>query len=164
MRPPLPTPYQWPPVPLATLSRRVSLVPLVRLRLRELLALLVPHRRPNPLRHILVLLLATWLVLPVFLPLLPLSLLSSRRPEHVSFLHTSHKIARLEGPVHPSDTIIKSCLETQSIFFFCPIRACLLLLLLDAFTRLILCTFAHVIAKLDFISQALFCSKSEPYR
>jgi hypothetical protein len=123
MRPPPLTPCQWPPVPLDTLSHQVSLVPLARLRLRELLALLVPHRLPSPLRHILVLLLATLSVLPVFLPLLPLSLHSSRWPEHVSFLHTSHENARLEGLVHPSDTI-RSCLETQSILFFCPIWAC----------------------------------------
>jgi hypothetical protein len=150
MRPPLLTPCQWPPVPLDTLSHRVSLVPLARLRLRELLALLVPHRRPNPLRHILVLLLATWLVLPVFLPLLPLSLLSSRWPGHVPFLHTSHKNSRLEGLVHPSDTI-KSCLEPQLIFFFCPVWACLLLISSRHFYSFDLVQVCTCYSKLDFI-------------
>jgi hypothetical protein len=68
---------------LVTLSHQVSLVPLARPSLRELLALLVLHHPLNPLRHTLVPLPATLLVSLVFLPLLPLSLFSFEQPKHV---------------------------------------------------------------------------------
>jgi hypothetical protein len=83
MDPPLLTLCRWPPVLLVTLSHQVSLVPLARPSLRELLALLVLHHPLNPLRHTLVPLPATSLVSLVFLPLLPLSLFSFEQPKHV---------------------------------------------------------------------------------